>query len=294
MLSLGIDIGGTNVRCAVVRVEKSQAKVLEKWQFETPKTRAGVLDVLFSSVEKAKRFSDARKLRGIGLGVPGPLSADRSRVLLAPNVPQLNGLRLPLLLRKKFRIPVRMENDADAFALGQALVGSARSSRRVLGITLGTGVGGGLVMDGRIDRGTHGSAGEIGHMVVVANGRRCSCGGRGHLEEYVSKRAFLRQTRVDAWVLERRARKGNRSALAVFQRIGASLGAGIASAVNLWDPDIIVVGGGVSESGKYLLEPAVKRMRQEILSPLARRSVKVRRARFGPFAGAIGAALLFS
>lgn len=291
---LGFDIGGTNTRCVVVAYDKKRFRVITSWSFSTPRTRRSFLYAIEQAVVEAKKKLGRQKLVGIGIGVPGPLSADRTKILAASNAPQIYRLALPAILQKRFRIPVRMENDADVFALAEAWFGAGRGFKRVLGVTVGTGIGSGLVVDGHIDRGAHGSAGEIGHMVIEAKGRKCSCGGRGHLEEYVSHRAFLRETGMTPKDLLFKARQGNAQARRFYLQFGETLGLGIASAVNLWDPDIVVVGGGIGQAGELLLGPVRRRAKKEILSPLARRALKIKPAKFGKYSGAIGAALLFT
>lgn len=292
MFAVGVDIGGTNMRLALVAVRGRRLSLRAAWRFPIPKTRAVFLEALLSSVFRARTIAGREKIAGIGIGVPGPLASDRTRVLVTPNAPQINRLALPAWIYRRLRMRAVMENDADLFTFAEARFGAARGFSRVLGVTVGTGLGAGLVEGGRMIRGAHGAAGEMGHMVLVANGRRCSCGGRGHLEEYVSHRAFVREGGADPKDLVRRARRGERAAKAVFTSIGAFLGLGISSAVNLWDPDIVVVGGGIGNAGNLLLVPARKAMRREIISPVVRHAIRVRRAKFGRFGGAIGAALL--
>src|SRR3989344_2458137 len=292
MFSFGVDIGGTNMRCVLVAVRRGRLSLRAAWRFPIPKTRAAFLEALSNSAFRARTIAGREKIRGIGIGVPGPLASDRTRVLVTPNAPQINRLALPVWIQRRLRMRAVMENDADLFTLAEARFGAARGFFRVLGVTVGTGLGAGLVEGGRMVRGAHGAAGEMGHMVLVANGRRGSCGGRGHLEEDVSHRAFMREGGADPKDLMRRARRGERRAKATFDSIGAFLGLGISSAVNLWDPDIVVVGGGIGNAGNLLLIPARNAMRREIISPVVRRAIRVKHAKFGRFGGAIGAALL--
>jgi glucokinase len=229
-------------------------------------------------------------------------------VVKAPNVPCLDGFRLAAALEDELAWPTSLENDANAAAVGEMWQGAARGYTAIVCITLGTGVGGGIILNGQLWRGADSSAGEIGHMAVDPFvGVPCGCGSRGCLEQYASATAIVRMTReqqprypnsplqtterLTAEAVYRAGLQGDELALEVFRRMGLYLGIGIASLVNLLNPQIIVVGGGVA-NGWELFE---KHMHQQVLQrafPLPARSVKIVRAECGDDAGLLGAAKL--
>lgn len=288
---LGFDIGGTTIRYVVLALDRNalRTKTYARAQLAMPRTRAQFLEALEAIVMHARaQFPIA----GIGIGVPGPLNAARTKILIPPNAPQLKNLSLAEKLFKKFRVRTTLENDANCFVFAEALLGTGRGFSRVGGITVGTGVGGGLMSRGNIEFGAFGSAGEIGHVVVRAQGWRCSCGGTGHLEAYIGKKGFSRLTGgKDPILLEKKARRGDHRARNFFARAGWFLGLGIANLVNLWDPNVVVIGGGLSEAGTMLLEPARKTAVREIVSPESKK-VKILKGTLGIWAGAIGACLV--
>src|SRR3989344_9434794 len=162
-IAFGVDIGGSKIRYAVLLC-KPQIKIVNAWTAPTPKTRPGIVRELEKAITKASTIAH-RRPRTIGMGLPGPLSADLQRIVKAQNTPQLAGLSRAWLSRK-LKARVVFDNDARAFALAEAILGAGKRHKRVLGITVGTGVGGGLVQNGRLETGAHGSAGEIGNMVI--------------------------------------------------------------------------------------------------------------------------------
>ena len=288
-IAFGVDIGGSKIRYAVLLC-KPQIKIVNAWTVPTPKAKLGLVKELSEALAKAATITHHRP-KTIGIGLPGPLSADLQRVVKAQNTPQLAGLSR-VWLSRKLKVRVVFDNDARAFTFAEALLGAGKRYKRVLGITVGTGVGGGLVQNGRLETGAHGSAGEIGNMVIEYMGLACTCGGRGHLESYIAHRAFVMYAGKDAKSVEQDARAGSAKAKRVYEKVGTFLGIGIASAVNLWDPDIIVVGGGIGNAGDLLLRPARTAARRELASPIAKKRLKIVKAHLGHAAGAIGAALI--
>ncbi len=277
--TIGIDIGATKTGFVLF----SRGRKKSYWKIPTPKK--DLPEVL------AKEASKNGRLDGVGIGAPGPLDKER-KVLLNP--PNLKGVfRLPLaeILQKKLKTKVKMENDANCFALGEALKGAGRGKRTVFGITLGSGVGGGIVMEGKIYRGSFGSAGEIGHVPLQLQGLKCGCGNRGCLEAYLSQEFFLRKGVVPL-ELQKKAARGEKKALALYKEYGKILGAGLSVVTNLLDPDIIVVGGGISNAYRFFAKEAEKEMRKRTISLISKKKIKIKKAELGDSGGAVGAALL--
>jgi glucokinase len=256
---------------------------------------------------------DCRKQLGIetlnaaSILVPGTLDSANEIVTQAPNLPSLIRFNLKSALEDTFRIPVLLENDANAAAVGEMWLGAARGARNVICITLGTGVGAGIILDGKLWRGTFGTAGELGHTTFDAfNGPECKCGNRGCLEMYASATAIVRMAReslsshsnttlsdqcLTAAKVYEAGVQGDSLALEVFRTVGAYLGVGIANLINILGPEVIVIGGGVA-NGWTLFEGA---MREQVLKRASRPltpMVEIKPALCGDNAGLLGAAHL--
>jgi glucokinase len=239
--------------------------------------------------------------------VPGPIDFEARGVVSPPNLPGWGVVPVAPLLEDLLGVHVEVENDANAAALGEATFGAGRGARIVLALTLGTGVGGGIVIDGRVHRGATGVGGEIGHIVIRRNGKRCGCGARGCLEQYASASAMLARAKaarrrhpestlaaIPARDLTGRdvtsaARAGDAVALRVLEDTGRDLGEGIVSAVNLIDPDVVVIAGGLTAASRFLL-PAARRTVKEKAFGRAK-DVRIVKHRLGDRAGILGAAL---
>lgn len=235
------------------------------------------------------------RVAAIGLGVPSHLERGTGRILQATNMALAN-LDLATYVRERFGLPAGVENDANVAALAEWKLGAGRGATTFVMLTLGTGVGGGLVLDDRLFRGWA----ELGHVVVQAGGPPCqgACTGRGHLEALASGTAADRRARelwgddADAHVLVQRAREGDRAASAALEEMGNVLGAAIGSFVNLFDPELVVVGGGFGmAAGELLLSPARETARREALAPAGER-LRLVPAELGPEAGLVGAGLV--
>jgi glucokinase len=239
--------------------------------------------------------------------VPGAVDCEKAIVLQAPNLPSLVNFPLKRELEQKLGWPVFLENDANAAAVGEMWLGAARGCQDVVSVTLGTGVGGGVILDGKLWRGSHGSAGEIGHTTVDPfSGLKCKCGNTGCLELFASATAIVRMTReslslfpetvlkTDELTAERvyvAGQNGDELALAVFKRFGMYLGIGLANLINLIDPQIIVITGGVV-NGWDLFAGEMCRQVQERAFRSISQQVKIARAECGDNAGLLGAARL--
>lgn len=257
MYKVGIDVGGTKINFVLVR----DSRVVKTQKIATPKNKEELIRIIGEWVEKS-----SRPIRGIGIGVPGPLNANKDLILNPPNLRILRNCPLAKIVAKKTGIKSRMENDANCFTLAEALLGAGKGAKIVFGITLGTGVGGGIVINKKIYQGAFGSAGEVGHMTIKFDGLKCGCGNYGCLEAYCSKN--------------------------VHGDYGRMLGVGLASVINLLDPEVIVVGGGISNEYECFINEVKKEIKERAISPLSQKYVKIKKAALGEIAGAIGAALM--
>lgn len=248
----------------------------------------------------------------VGLACAGTVDGVRGEVVTSPNLP-LRDTPMAALLQVAVGVPVVVENDGNAAVLGEVVAGAALGLRNVVMLTLGTGVGSGLFLDGRLYRGAHGAAGELGHMVVQAGGLACRCGHRGCLEMYAAGPALARYASARARDPERDpggallslrekgelhgaavthlAREGHPGALEAVRQLGDWLGIGLVSVVNTFDPEMIVIGGGVSDLGEMLLQPARESVRKNAMLP-GRDCVRIEAAKLGNKAGLVGGALV--
>jgi glucokinase len=288
-LVIGVDLGGTKILAGVGDRAGAIGKTLE---VPTPtENQESVLDGIESVIEAVIE----RGVAAIGFGVPMNLDRRTGRGLRATNLP-LENVDLVRRFSDRFGVPVGVENDGNAAALAEWRLGAGRGTSNLVMLTLGTGVGGGIVLDGRLYRGWA----ELGHVVVVAGGPPCqgNCHGHGHLEAVASGEAATRAARAlwgedaDAHVLVTRAKEGDDAAVAVLERIGGYLGAAIGSFVNIFDPEVVVIGGGFgAAAGDLLLGPALVSARREAIQP-ADELLTIVEAQLGDEAGLIGAALV--
>ena len=284
---IGLDVGGTKILSG--RVDRD-GNVLAEHEVASPDgAESEVLAALDAAVEA---LLDER-VAAIGYGIPANLERGTSRILHAMNLP-LDDVDLVTRARERFGLPVGVENDASAATLAEWRRGAGRGASNILMLTLGTGVGGGVVVDGRLFRGWA----ELGHIVVQEGGAECTCGGRGHLEVLASGHAGDRAARelwgpdADAHLLVDRAEAGDAAAVAAVASIGRLLGAAIGSLVNIFDPELVVVGGGFgAAAGELVLGPAREAARREAVPP-ANRMLQVVPAELGSEAGLVGAGLV--
>jgi glucokinase len=284
---IGLDVGGTKILSGVI---DRDGNVLAEHEVASPDgDEREVLAALYGAVEA---LVDGR-VAAIGFGIPANIERGTGRILWATNLP-LTDVDLVGPTRERFGLPVGIENDASAAALAEWRLGAGRGAANLLMLTLGTGVGGGFVVDGRLFRGWA----EVGHVVVQEGGRECTCGGHGHLEVLASGSAAdnaaheLYGPDADAHVLVARAHAGDEGAQAALADIGHSLGAAIGSLVNVFDPELVVVGGGFgAAAGELVLEPARATARSEAIHP-ADGTVRVVPSELGPEAGLVGAGLV--
>jgi glucokinase len=285
---IGVDVGGTKILSGVV---DRSGQVLARHLIESPGTsEADVLDAIDASIDA---MLDDR-VGAIGIGVPANLARGTGRVLRATNLP-FDDFDLAAHLRARFGMPAGVENDANAAALAEWKLGAGRGTSNLVILTLGTGVGGGLVLDGRLYRGWA----EIGHMVVLAGGPPCqgNCHGHGHLEALASGTAGDRVAQelwggdADAYTLVERGKEGDEDALRCLRDIAGYVGAAIGSLANLFDPELVVIGGGFGKAADFLLETTQEAARREALAP-ADGTLRIVTAELGSDAGLVGAGLV--
>src|SRR5438067_2789792 len=287
--AIGVDLGGTKILAGVVGRDGS---VEERREWPTPlDSQEELLQALARSVEDVL----ADDVAAIGFGIPSTIDQRSGRAVTSVNIP-LADLDLRAWMRERFGLPVGIDNDANAATLAEWAHGAGRGTQHMIMLTLGTGVGGGLILDGKPYRGAVGAGGELGHMVIDIDGPPCqgSCTGRGHLESLASGHAATLAAQalfgpaVDAHRLVRLAQEGDASAIELLATFGHRLGAGIGSLVNIFNPEVVVIGGGFSAAGDFILEPARKTLQRDTLHP-APDLVPVARARLGTAGGRVGA-----
>ncbi|MFH1105501.1 MAG: ROK family protein [Actinomycetota bacterium] len=290
---VGLDLGGTALKAALVQVG-DEVVIKRTHVLDTPRT--GAPDELIDSlVEAANLVSAGGRVTGVGVGVPGQFDVATGTLRALPNVPgSWQGYPLRGRLAAALSLPVHVVNDSQAFTLAEASIGAATGRRTVLGVTLGTGIGGGVCLNGRIHRGANGAAGEIGHQVIVADGPVCGCGRRGCLEA-IARPAVLASLAGKATAAEAfdAVRAGEPRALEALATITGYLGIGLANVIAVIDPDVVVVGGGLAQAGDLLLEPLRAAIRR-CVSVVPPASVAVVEGSLGTIAGAVGAALACS
>jgi glucokinase len=302
---IGVDLGGTNTRTALVA---RNGDILEKQKEETLATEGHerVIAKLIRNIDRqrAKAGQYGREVAAVGVGAPGVIHEQTGVVVKSPNFPDWNDLPLKKTLERSLNLPVFIENDANAAALGEQWRGAAKNIRSMIFLTLGTGVGGGIVLDGRIWHGADGMAGEVGHMTIVPEGRKCGCGNSGCLEMYASSRGIVmtfkemcagkrldadnRQELTSARIYQA-ARGGDTTARRVMQEMGRYLGIGIANLINIFNPEMVVIGGGVKDAWDLFIDATREEVRKRAFAYTAERT-KIVPSLLGDDAGMVGAA----
>lgn len=314
---VGVDLGGTSLIVAVVGPEGEVLGSAKR------KTRADlgaeqVIRRIASTIAEALDDANlsAEKVGGVGVGVPGPLDPHSGIVRCCPNLgPSWNNLPVAQILGDLVGLKVAIENDVNAGAVGEFTYGAGRGVHDMVAIFVGTGVGGGLVLDGKLRSGARNSAGEVGHMIVLADGPMCGCGQRGHLEALASRSAIDRDIRaairggrssvvtkdvdpssdkpITSSVIEAAYDAGDSVVVEAVSRAQYYLALLVASCVNLLDPEVVVVGGGlVQRMGERYVQPVAELARQHYINQVEVEAIRVLPAALGDYSGAIGAAVL--
>ena len=304
-LVFAADLGGTHLRVALV---DQTGKIHSQVKRETPSEPKPecIVEAIIKCVRELST-SQTEDVVAVSVVVPGTVDKENTLVVQAPNLPALDHFGLKRALEEGLRLPVLLENDANAAAVGETWMGAARGARNVICITLGTGVGGGIILDGKLWRGTDGSAGELGHTTVDPfNGPQCKCGNTGCLEMFSSATAIVRLTReaisrfphtilhdqcLSAAKVYDAAKAGDELALEIFKTVGQCLGVGLANMINILGPEVIVIGGGVANAWD-LLEPTIREQIRKRAFPSLSGNVRLKQAECGDNAGLLGAAKL--
>ena len=293
----GIDLGATNIKFSLIYKGRIiSKKILPTRNFPS---REDLIRALGHTIEEI--LSEANVLKknvlGIGIGLPGPIDSLKGIVHYFPNIPGWRNVRLRDILEKKTGLPVFIDNDANLMTLAEARIGSAKGKTNVIGITLGTGVGGGIIVHGKLYRGSSLTAGEIGHIPLNESGPECPCGGTACLERYVGNSRILNQAKksfgetISLEELSRLAKGGNEKAKKIWENAAQHLGIALSGVVNFFNPDTIVIGGGVANAGEIIFDTVRKVIRMRSM-PTSAGTVRIVKAKLGNDAGMIGAGLL--
>jgi glucokinase len=305
-LTIGVDVGGTKIAAGVV---DENGAILARTRVPTPADPQWAVGAIADAVTELRRDHE---ITAVGVGAPGYIDRARATVIMAPNIAWENE-PLKARIEDLVHLPTVIENDANAAAWGEFRFGAAASHQDMIMVTVGTGIGGGIVIEGRMHRGSFGVAGEIGHLNMVPDGLPCGCGSKGCWEQYGSGRALRRYGREHAAAdpvrgkrllelnegvaetitgsqITQAANEGDPLALDVYDELADWLGRGLADLASLFDPGVFVLGGGVSDSGRLLLDPVAKAFEKYLIGGVHRPRAEVVLATIGSAAGIIGAA----
>jgi glucokinase len=290
---VGVDLGGTNIVVAAVSEDGSRTVGVRSQPTRSEEGSDAVVDRICELIEavidetQAEERVGREAFLGVGVGAPGPLDRERGVVVVAPNLGWHN-LPLRQLIGDRVGLDATLDNDANCATLGEWWIGAAQGARHVVGLTIGTGIGGGLILDGRLYHGASDVAGEIGHTTIDSNGRRCKCGNYGCLEAYTSgpniamrAREALESgeqsmlpgmvegdlSRITAATVYEASERGDWLAREVVRDTARFLGAGIANLLNVFNPDVVVIAGGVTQAGDALFEPLRAEVRRRAFKP---------------------------
>ncbi|MBI4319468.1 MAG: ROK family protein [Chloroflexi bacterium] len=308
---VAIDLGGTSLRVAAIDF---QGRIIKR--LATP-TRAeegpdAVIKRITDKVAELLGAERFRRVAAVALGVPGPLDPSTGIVFSPPNMPGWERVPLKQIFEDEFPVPVCLGNDANAAALGEQMFGAGKGTRHMIYLTVSTGIGGGVIADGKLLLGAGGSAGEVGHMTIDLNGPRCGCGNIGCLEALASGTAIARQaraqlekgskssmldavggdlSRLTGEIVVREAEKRDPLASEIVHDAAVALGVGVVNLAHLFDPEMVVIGGGISNAGPLLFDP-VRAIAQERAMDIVKRHLRIERTALGDDVGLLGAAAL--
>lgn len=311
---IGVDIGGTNIKIALVDFE---GKIIYS---NTTPTRAemgfeaGVANIKQAIKDLMQETKESAKtIEAIGFGLPGQIDYKLGMVKNLPNIPGWINIPLGKLIEDEFQIPTKLDNDVRCAALGELNFGAGKGCENLICITIGTGIGSGIVLNGKLVRGASNAAGEIGHIkMTLDKGPLCGCGDHGCFEAYASgpsivsmakefisggKSAKYKEMATDGiitpYIVAQAALQGDPVSLQIFKQMGEIIGIGLSSVINLLNPEKIIIGGGVADAGEILLEPIRKTIEDRAM-PIQKEAVKVVPAQLANAAGVIGASLLIN
>ncbi|MBU2635019.1 ROK family protein [Patescibacteria group bacterium] len=271
---IGIDVGATKINTVLMN---KKGKLIKKLKIKTKERREEIVKQILDSINFVSLNKNKKKIIGIGIGLPGILNKKRTEILNLPNLSGWGKTKLKDIIERKTKKKVILENDSNCMALGENMFGYGKNVKNFVCLTIGTGIGGGIIINNKIYSGRS-NAGEFGHITIDFNGYKCKCGARGCLEEYVSARG-----------IDRIVKSGNKKTRKVYEIAGTYLGVGLAIIAKLLDPDLILIGGGISSVEDFILKPAVKEMKKRTFF----KACPVNTVKLKDNAGAIGAACLF-
>ena len=309
---IGIDVGGTNVKIALV---DGDGKII--YSNSVPTYAQMGYEYTVNNIKQAikdlmkETNTEAKDIQGIGFDFPGQVDCKTGVVKLAPNIPGWVNVPIAQMIEEEFHIPTRIDNDVRCAALGELKFGAGRGCENFVCITVGTGIGSGLVINGKVVRGAANAAGELGHIKLqMEDGPLCGCGDSGCLEAFASgpsivamaqeylkggKSAKFRELAGDGeitpYIVAKAAEAGDPVAKRIFEKMGYYIGMGLTSVINLLNPEKIIIGGGVAECGDLLLDP-IRRTINDRAMKVQRESVEIVPAELGNSAGVIGASML--
>ncbi len=295
---IGVDLGGTNLKVALLdsRYRICYRETLSTRDFVSKDSLTGAIVNAVNKVIKQNNL-DKVDILGVGLGLPGPIDIKRGRVHFFPNIKGWKDVKLRGILTRKLKIPVAIDNDANLMSLAEYKMGAAKGAKNVVCLTLGTGVGGGIILEGRLYRGQAYAAGEIGHIPINEYGPRCNCGGRACLEAYIGNKRIIQEARsifkknISLEELSKLANSGHKKARAIWVKAARRLGVALTGVVNLLNTDYLVIGGGLANAGKVLFGEIKATLGRRAMS-VQSKHLKILKAKLGNDAGLIGAAIL--
>ncbi|HET7271647.1 MAG TPA: ROK family protein [Rubrobacter sp.] len=304
MNAVGVDVGGTKIAAGLVTPE---GRIVDEVRYPSPNSPEKLVETIARAVSEV---ADGSEVGGVCLAVPGLILAQENKVVFSPNLRCVEGIPLKDALEPKIGLPLTIENDGNAAAWGEFRFGAGSEAEHLVFITLGTGIGGGVITHGILMRGAQGSGGELGHVTVHATGPRCACGNHGCLEALASGTAIGRRARelavehpdsaLGRLAIRRQilgedvtelAREGDDVALSVLKETGTWLGVGLAGFINIFNPEVVAVGGGVMEAGELVLESARREVELRARPPSSDLA-EVKVATLGSKSGVLGAAAL--
>ena len=302
MIAIGVDIGGTSIKGAAIT---DKGEILDRFSLKmdrpaSPEISFGAMCDEINEFLKNKPYKN--EIIGVGLGVPGILNRELGIVKSSPNMPKWINFKISDFVQKNLNLPVKIVNDASSAALGEAKFGTGKNYKNIVMITLGTGVGGGIIIDGKLYDGLGGTGAQLGHSVIRLNGRQCSCGRRGCLEAYASATALIKQEadselnkveNIDAKCVFDLARADDKLAKKLVKEYVTYLSEGLLNICNEFRPDLILLSGGVANEGYYLIKKIESYMKRHNYGYLNAPKVPIKLASLGYDSGKIGAATLF-
>jgi glucokinase len=295
----GIDLGATNIKIGLV--DSHGRIVTRKYLFtksfsNREKLLSKIIEVIYNVLKQSK--IQKKNILGIGIGLPGLINFKTGMIHYLPNIPGWKNFPIKRWFSSKVKLPTFVDNDVNLITLAEHRIGAGRETKNMICLTLGTGVGGGIIINGDLYRGSSFVSGEIGHIPLTENGPRCNCGGRGCLECFVGNRYILRlakrrmmDKKITLEKIDRLAREGNSKAIAIWREVGRYIGIALVGVVNLLNPEKIVIGGGITGAGEVLFSQ-IRKMITLRAMPIQAKTVKIVKARFGADAGILGAAIL--